>query len=190
MRVLPLLLLALALPLPAPAGEAGEAEARATSVAVEEITPETILQNLNLKRAQFDLPPFRRDFRLDDAAEDRLSDMIEMRYWSHLAPDGRVPFTWMTLRGYRYVRAAENLAAGFDTPALLVDSWMESPGHRDNVLQPEFVDVGIAVLDGSTVRRSPGRSAIVLFGRELIAAPINPRAGSDRPAAPTRRDPR
>jgi uncharacterized protein YkwD len=189
MKVLPLLLLALALPLPAAAGEAGEANAPAASVATE-ITPETILENLNLKRAELDLPPFRRDFRLDDAAEDRLGDMIEMRYWSHLAPDGRAPFTWMTARGYRYVRAAENLAAGFDTPALLVDSWMESPGHRDNVIQPEFVDVGIAVLDGSTVRRSSGRSVVVLFGRELIAGPISQRAVSDRPAAPTPQDPR
>jgi uncharacterized protein YkwD len=189
MRVLPLLLLLLALSLPAPAGETGEVPAPAIPVAAE-ITPETILESLNRKRAEFDLPPFRRDFRLDDAAEDRLGDMIEMRYWSHLAPDGRAPFTWMKLRGYRYIRAAENLAAGFDTPALLVDSWMESPGHRDNVLQPEFVDVGIAVLDGSTVTRSAGRSVVVLFGRELIAAPISPRANSDRPAAPTRRDPR
>lgn len=189
MRILTLLLLALTLPLPAPAGEAGEADAPRASVAAE-ITPETILENMNRKRAELDLPLFRRDFRLDEAAEDRLSDMIEMRYWSHLAPDGRTPFTWMTLRGYRYVRAAENLAAGFDTPGLLVDSWMESPGHRDNVLQPELVDVGIAVLDGSTVRRSPGRSVVVLFGRELIAAPISPRAASDRPAAPTRQDPR
>lgn len=188
MRALPLLLL-LTLPLPAPAGDGGEADAPSTSVAAE-ITPETILENLNRKRVELDLPPFRRDFRLDDAAEDRLGDMIEMRYWAHLAPDGRRPFTWMTARGYRYIRAAENLAAGFDTPALLVDSWMESAGHRENVLEPEFVDVGIAVLDGSTVRRSSGRSVVVLFGRELIAAPISPRAASDRSPAPTRPAPR
>jgi uncharacterized protein YkwD len=186
MRLLPLLLL-LALPLPAPAGETGAAEAPAIAVAAE-ITPDTILENLNRKRTDLGLPPFRRDFRLDDAAEDRLGDMIEMRYWSHRAPDGRTPFTWMTARGYRYMRAAENLAAGFDTPSLLVDSWMESPGHRDNVIQPDFVDVGIAVLEGSTVSRSAGRSVVVLFGRELIAAPIKPRAASDRPAATTRPD--
>lgn len=189
MRVLPLMLVAFALALPAHAGERTGADAGATDL-VAEITPESILENLNRTRVEFDLPPFRRDFRLDDAAEDRMGDMIEMRYWSHRSPDGRAPFTWMKQRGYRYIRAAENLAAGFDTPSLLVESWLESPGHRANVLQPEFVDVGIAVLEGGTVRRSPGRSVVVLFGRELIAEPISRRGSSDQPPEPNPPAPR
>lgn len=155
-----------------------------------EITPESLLESMNRERAERGLAPFRRDFRLDAAAGDRMNDMLELRYWAHESPEGTKPFSWVRLRGYQYSRAAENLAAGFDTADLLVASWMESPGHRDNVIQPEFVDVGIAVIEGSTIQRTQGRSVIVLFGRELIAPPLTRRGSTDRSSEPTPRSPR
>ena len=145
------------------------------------ITPESVLAELNAWRSKSDLPPLRIDFRLQHAAEDRLAEMLELGYWSHVGPDGRPPFRWIPLRGYRFARAGENLAAGFDTAEVLVASWMESPGHRQNVLGPDYVDVGVAVLEGSTIRRAAGLSVVVLFARERIAEPITPRASQDRP---------
>ena len=76
------------------------------------------------------------------------------------------PFMWLTLRGYSFSNAGENLAAGFETAEVLVQSWMESPGHRRNILAPQFHDVGIAVIEGAVARRATGRSVVVLFARE------------------------
>ncbi|HUP66140.1 MAG TPA: CAP domain-containing protein [Thermoanaerobaculia bacterium] len=145
----------------------------------EPMSVEAILAAINARRASHSLPPLRDDFRLREAAEDRISDMIELAYWSHESPDGRSPFSWLSLRGYRFARAGENLAYGFQTPEILVDSWMESPGHRGNILEPGYVDAGVAIIEGSTTGRAPGHSIVMLFGRELIE-PITRRASKDQ----------
>ena len=53
-------------------------------------------------------------------------------------------------------------SAGID---VFVSSWMESKGHRDNILSHDYTECGIAIIDGSTTRRSVGRSIVVLFGK-------------------------
>lgn len=130
------------------------------------IERESILARINQHRAAENLPSLREDERMRRAAEARMRDMIELEYWSHEAPDGRPPFVWLSTSGYFYRTAAENLARGFETTELLVDSWMESPGHRANILGADFTDVGIAILDGATTGRAAGKSVVVLFGRE------------------------
>jgi uncharacterized protein YkwD len=149
------------------------------------ISAESVLAEMNRIRAANGLPLLREDFRLRHAAEDRMADMIELAYWSHESPDGHSPFVFVPLRGYRHSRLGENLASGFETTELLVRSWMESQGHRENVLEPGFTDVGIAVIDGGTRRRSAGRSVVVIFGRELVAAPIRPPSSIGRAPATT-----
>ncbi|HEU5163044.1 MAG TPA: CAP domain-containing protein, partial [Thermoanaerobaculia bacterium] len=68
---------------------------------------------------------------------------------------------------------------------VLVASWMESKGHRENILEPDYADVGIAIIDGSTLRRAAGRSVVVIFGRELVAPPIRRPGSTDQPRATT-----
>ena len=149
------------------------------------ITTESVLAEMNRVRAANGLEPFRDDFRLRLAAEDRMSDMLELAYWSHQSPDGQSPFVFVPLRGYRHSHLGENLASGFETAEVLVTSWMESKGHRENLLEPDFADVGIAIIDGSTMRRSAGRSVVVIFGRELVAVPIKRQGSTDQPRATT-----
>ncbi len=129
------------------------------------ISRRSVLESMNAYRADHGLAPLREDPRLDSAAEDRVRDMEEMGYWSHQSPDGRSPFLTLKPRGYEFTNAGENLAAGFETTELLVASWMESKGHRDNILSPIFEDCGIAVIDGSTTGPATGRSIVVIFGR-------------------------
>ena len=130
-----------------------------------EITRDSVISAMNTYRAEQGLPPLRSDDRLVAAAEDRMRDMEEMEYWAHVSPDGRSPFGWLKLRGYLFEYAGENLAAGFETAELLVSSWMESKGHRENILSPMYKDCGIAVIEGSTRGRATGKSVVVLFGR-------------------------
>lgn len=132
-----------------------------------EITPANVLAFMNAQRAQAGLPPLRLDARLTRAADDRMRDMEESEYWSHESPSGVPPFVWLTARDYQYEYAGENLARGFDTARFLVDSWMESPGHRENILSPDYEDCGIAVIEGATTGRASGKSVVVLFGRQF-----------------------
>lgn len=158
------------------------------SAAAAAITPESVLEEINRERAGAGLDPLRDDFRLRLAAEDRMRDMVELAYWSHESPDGLSPFAWVRLHGYQHASLGENLASGFETAGVLVESWMESKGHRANILEPQFRDAGIAVLEGATTRRAAGNSVVILFGRETIAAPISRRGSSDRSPEPSEAD--
>lgn len=129
-----------------------------------DITRASVVAAMNEYRAEHHLPPLREDLRLDAAANDRMRDMEDQGYWAHESPDGRSPFTWLAPHGYDFHYAGENLACGFETTELLVAGWMESPGHRDNILSPHFEDCGIAIIDGLTMRRGTGKSIVVMFG--------------------------
>ena len=129
-----------------------------------DITRSSVVAEMNVRRATFGLAPLREDGRLDDAADDRVNDMEDQGYWAHISPDGREPFVWMRPHGYEYRYAGENLASGFDTTEVLVDAWMESRGHRDNILSPMYRDCGVSVIEGSTTGRASGKSIVVMFG--------------------------
>jgi uncharacterized protein YkwD len=131
-----------------------------------DITPDSVLRLMNDYRADRGLPPLHADEKLMRAAHDRMRDMEDGAWWSHQSPDGVSPFVWLTARDYPYAFAGENLACGFETARLLVSSWMESPGHRDNILGAHFDDCGIAIIDGSTKGPANGKSVVVLFGRK------------------------
>ena len=132
------------------------------------ITRENVLALMNEYRAEAGLRPLLLDDQLNLAAEDRMRHMEDNEYWSHESPDGLSPFLWILARSYNYSAAAENLAAGFETARFLVASWIESPGHRENILSPVYEDCGIAIIDGSTKGRATGKSIVVLFGARKL----------------------
>src|SRR5687768_9465592 len=135
-----------------------------------EITVENVIALMNEYRVEQNLPPLRQDPRLAQAARDRVRHMEELAYWSHQAPDGMSPFVWLAARDYPYWTAGENLASGFETARLLVESWMESRGHRENILADKFEDCGIAIIDGATTGPATGKSVVVLFGAARSSA--------------------
>ena len=140
--------------------------AAVASEPANEITPANVLDVMNLYRAGEGLPPLALDSRLTLAAGDRMRHMEEAGFWAHQSPDGISPFVWLHARAYRYRFAGENLAAGFETAKLLVESWMESPGHRANILSADYDECGIAIIDGATTGRATGRSVVVLFATD------------------------
>jgi len=134
----------------------------------DEITTASVLREMNRFRKARGLNPFIPDSRLERAASDRMEDMEELGYWAHRSPDGRSPFVWLPVRGYQFRAAGENLATGFETAKLLVSSWMESKGHRDNILSTDFSGVGIAIIEGSSTGRAAGKSVVVIFAAEMV----------------------
>lgn len=133
-----------------------------------EITVANVIAEMNVYRAEKGLPPLVAETRLTKAADDRMQDMEELGYWAHVAPDGRSPFIWLKTNGYTHAYAAENLATGFETVRILVEGWMESPGHRANIMSPLYNQCGVAIIDGATNERRTGKSVVVLFARERI----------------------
>jgi cysteine-rich secretory family protein len=122
-----------------------------------ERTREVTLCLLNAERAQRGLAPLRADNRLELAASRHSDDMVARQFFEHDAPDGVDPQQRMLAGGYRSDNAftGENIAWGTGdkaTPAAIVDLWMRSAPHREDVLRPEFVDVGIGVALGAPER--------------------------------------
>jgi len=74
--------------------------------------------------------------------------MFAKDYWAHNAPDGTKPWSFILAAGYNYLHAGENLARDFTNPQAVVDAWMASPTHRDNIMNAHYQDIGIAVVDG------------------------------------------
>src|SRR5581483_2396857 len=86
--------------------------------------------------------------QLSQAAAAKAADMFAENYWAHNSPDGVTPWVFIKHAGYDYVYAGENLARGFTTSTDVVDAWMASPSHRENMLSPNYKEVGYAVVSG------------------------------------------
>lgn len=113
------------------------------------ITPHELLVLTNLKREERGLPALVMNNELSQAAQAKAADMFAKNYWAHIAPDGTTPWFFIRNSGYEYLHAGENLARGFTTSGDVVNAWMESPGHRDNMLSANYQDIGFAVLSGT-----------------------------------------
>lgn len=149
------------------------------SLFAEEIDAKSVTLEINRVREAGGLLPVIADDRLALAAADRIRDMEERGYWGHFGPDGSSPFEWVTLRGFRFAAAGENLARGFETAAVMVEAWMESRGHRATLMSPEYTSVGIAVIDGYTTGRAPGKSVVAIFAREQADVTLRTSVATD-----------
>jgi hypothetical protein len=150
------------------------------------ITPSTLLASTNDARAAEGLSSLRIDARLNEAASRKAKDMLTRGYWSHDAPDGTEPWVWVDQAGYTYDRAGENLAKNFATAGATVEAWLNSPTHRENMLNGRYQDVGFAAVDGELDGKSttvvvafygePNRGvAGVSTGQSVLAASTNKR---------------
>ena len=133
------------------------------------VTAQSILVAMNAERQARGLGPLRLDSRLSAAASDRARDMFDKHYFDHVAPDGTQLFVWVKRHSYRYSIVGENLAEGYRTASGIVDGWMDSPGHRANILGRSFQDVGLSIVRGSPTRRTFGYTVVALYGREPSA---------------------
>lgn len=114
-----------------------------------QIPPETVVALTNQVRAERGLPNLDYNPQLADAARRKAADMFTKDYWSHTSPDGTKPWYFVLAAGYNYLHAGENLARDFKNPDTIVKAWMASPTHRANLLNPQYREIGIAVVDGN-----------------------------------------
>ena len=115
---------------------------------------EEVLRLVNVERAKEGLSPLKLDAKLTEAAEIRAKEIINS--FSHTRPNGSSCFTALEQVGVSYRRAGENIALGQATPAQVVTDWMNSPGHRANIMNSAYSRIGIAAVDASRSSMSHG----------------------------------
>jgi uncharacterized protein YkwD len=109
-----------------------------------------VLTLVNAERAKAGCKAVTNDSRLARAAEKHSADMIARDYFSHTTPDGVDFATRIENEGYRWSNAGENIASGQRNATEVMKAWMNSPGHRANILNCNFKNLGVGmVLDGS-----------------------------------------
>jgi uncharacterized protein YkwD len=116
--------------------------------AFADISTQELLRFTNIKREENGLAPLKENTQLEEAASKKADDMFQKDYWAHNAPDGTTPWVFIKNAGYEYVYAGENLARGFINSEDVVNAWMASPAHRENMLSANFNEVGFSVKSG------------------------------------------
>lgn len=114
---------------------------------VDTKSEEKMLQMVNEQRAQQGLAVLVMDNLLQKVAQEHAQDMFSRGYFSHYTPEGKSPFERMNDAGVIYTAAGENLAFS-PTVDLAMQGLLKSPGHRANILSPNFRRVGIGIIDG------------------------------------------
>jgi uncharacterized protein YkwD len=131
----------------------------------------SLLQGTNDQRTAQGLGALALNNVLNKAAQAKANDMAARNYWAHVTPDGKQPWQFMTSAGYSYALAGENLAYGFDTSAEAVAGWMNSPGHRANILKAGYQDVGFGIANSPDFQGDGQQTIIVAMYASPAAAP-------------------
>ncbi len=109
-----------------------------------------VIRLVNEIRVKNGLKPLIEDWELSRVARYKSQDMKDNRYFSHTSPVYGSPFTMIKNFGISYRRAAENIARGQATPQAVVNGWMNSSGHRANILNAAYTKIGVGyVKDGN-----------------------------------------
>jgi len=109
-----------------------------------------VLKIVNEQRHSAGLNPLEMDWELSRVARLKSQDMADKNYFSHQSPTYGSPFEMMKKFGISYKLAGENIASGQRTPQDVMTSWMASPGHRANILKPEYTHIGVGYYRGGS----------------------------------------
>ncbi|MGI9118015.1 MAG: CAP domain-containing protein [Minisyncoccia bacterium] len=135
------------------------------------VTVETIIYNTNKQRNQQGKPNLHENQTLDRTAYVKAKDMLDRQYFEHISPSGKGVGELVTYVGYDYITVGENLALGnFANSTEIVDAWMNSPGHRANILNDNYTELGVGIVSGTYEGRSVW-IAVQHFGRPLSDCP-------------------
>ncbi len=113
------------------------------------MSADRIIQLTNDERARRGLQRVNANAFLTSAAHAKANDMFDKQYWDHFGPDGESPWQFIKASGYSYIYAGENLGKGFTTSEGVHQAWMASPTHKENIISPNYNDIGIAIVNGT-----------------------------------------
>lgn len=133
-----------------------------------DVVASTLVSLTNEERAERGLPLLAENSLLTQAAQAKADDMLKNGYFNHVSPQGLTPWYWFKQVGYDYAAAGENLAVGFIDSSELEQAWYNSASHRQNLLNPLYSEIGIAVVQGD-FQGSSTTLVVQLFGKPKAA---------------------
>ena len=134
------------------------------------VLPAVLADLTNQERQADKLAPLTVSPILNKAAEMKATDMATYGYFAHTSPTGKTPWYWLSLAGYDYQYAGENLAINFTDSKDVTTAWMNSPTHKANIIKGNYTEIGTGVATGIY----QGKSAI--FVAQVYANPISKQA--------------
>lgn len=135
----------------------------------EGLTQKNLLQSTNQQRSNNKIDNLALNDKLSQAAQAKAEDMVARNYWSHKTPDGKEPWTFIDNTGYRYIQAGENLAYGFSNTESTLQGWMNSPSHKENLLNPDFTEAGFGFANSNNFQNNgPETVVVALYGRPTV----------------------
>ena len=135
------------------------------------LTDAGVIEWTNIQRGNQGLPPLKENSSLDATALAKAQDMLENQYFAHESLSGLGVGDLADNAGYKFIIIGENLALGnFEDDQVLVQAWMDSPGHRANILNDRYLEIGVAVIKGIYEGQNTWL-AVQHFGLPLSACP-------------------
>lgn len=113
-----------------------------------EITVQKVLDQTNSERQKLGLPSLKYNSVLSESATKKAQDMFANNYWAHTSPTGTSPWDFFKSVGYKYQVAGENLARDFYDTDSLMKAWMNSPTHKENIVNTKYQEIGVGVVNG------------------------------------------
>ncbi len=110
-----------------------------------------VIRLVNVERAKAGLPALKANWELSRVARYKSQDMADKGYFSHNSPTYGSPFDMMKKFGISYRSAGENIAKGQKTPAAVVNAWMNSSGHRANILNSSYTEIGVGYVKNGNI---------------------------------------
>lgn len=120
----------------------------AVLVEASAITSSTVISLANSARTEGGLSALTSNSVLAKAAQSKANDMLARQYFAHNTPTGETPWSFIKAAGYSYITAGENLAIDFSEAESVQTAWMNSPGHRANIMNKSFQEIGIGISKG------------------------------------------
>jgi uncharacterized protein YkwD len=153
-----------------------------------DIANNTLLTATNQKRTASGVASLAYNAKLTSAAQTKANDMATRNYWSHNTPEGTPPWAFITNAGYSYSIAGENLAYGFritntntSTNEIgVIDGWMASPTHKENLLNGKFTEVGFGIANAPSYQGLSQQTIVVA----MYATPLQASAAPAQKTTP------
>lgn len=108
-----------------------------------------VIRLVNVERSKNGLAPLTANWQLSRIARYKSKDMANLHYFSHTSPTYGSPFTMIQSFGIKFSSAGENIAMGQNGPTSVMNAWMNSPGHRSNILSPSYTEIGVGFATSS-----------------------------------------
>lgn len=132
-----------------------------------------LLTDTNASRSANGVAGLALNSKLNAAAQSSADDMAARNYWSHDTPEGNPPWIWVNNQSYSYKKVGQNLATGFSDEQSTINGWMASPPHRQNMLDPEFTEVGFGFANNpnyTSAGGGPMTIVVAFYGKPQVLA--------------------